>query len=100
MRFVVHALDKPDALGRRLAAIDAHRDYLDRAPAQHGITILLSGPLMDDAGDTMIGSFFLIDAASREDIEACFAQDPLNAAEVWETRTVTAVKIRQDNMSK
>ena len=25
MRFVVHALDKPDALARRLAVIEAHR---------------------------------------------------------------------------
>lgn len=100
MRFLVHALDKPDALQRRLAAIDAHRRYLDEAPARHGVTVLLSGPMTDDAGKTMIGSFFLLDAASRDAVEALFAEDPLASADVWAHRTVTAVKVRQDNMSR
>ena len=99
MRFVVHALDKADGLTRRLSAIDAHRAYLDRAPAKHGLSILLSGPLVDDSGQAMVGSFFLLEAPSRAAVEALFAEDPLNLAEVWETRTITAVVLRQSNMA-
>lgn len=45
MHFVVHALDKPDALSCRQAVLAAHRTYLDQAPARHGVRVLLSGPL-------------------------------------------------------
>ena len=98
MRFVVHALDKPDALPRRMQVIEAHRHHLDVAPARHGVRILLSGPLTMDDGDTMCGSFFLLEAPSRAEVEALFAEDPLSAADVWQTRTVTAVTVRQNNM--
>ena len=98
MRFVVHALDKPDALPRRMQVIDAHRRHLDEAPERHGVQILLSGPLTQDDGETMCGSFFLLEASSRDDVEALFAADPLSQADVWESRTVTAVTIRQNNM--
>ena len=99
MRFVIHALDKPDALPRRMQAIEAHRAHLDQAPAHHRVTILLSGPLTTDDRTQMCGSFFLVDAPDRDAIEALFAQDPLSSADVWATRTVTAVTIRQNNMA-
>lgn len=99
MRFVVHALDKPDALPRRVAVLAAHRAYLDTGPARHGVTVLLSGPLTSDDGETMIGSFFLLEAPDRNAVETMFAEDPLNAADVWERRNVTAVTIRQDTLS-
>ncbi len=99
MRFVVHAIDKPDALPRRMSAIEAHRAYLDTAPAAHGLKVLLSGPLTDDKRQSMVGSFFLLDAPDRRSVEAFFAGDPLNCADVWDTRTVTAVNIRQNNMT-
>ena len=99
MHFVIHALDKPNALPRRMQAIAAHRTHLDEAPAHHGVTILLSGPLTSDDGGQMCGSFFLVDAPDRAAVEALFAQDPLSSADVWATRTVTAVTIRQNNMA-
>ena len=98
MHFVVHALDKPDALPRRMEALAAHRAYLDHGPAVHGVTVLLSGPLTSDDGERMVGSFFLLEAGGREAIEAMFADDPLNAADVWASRDVTAVTIRQNAM--
>ncbi|MEO0820096.1 MAG: YciI family protein [Pseudomonadota bacterium] len=99
MRFVVHALDKPDALARRLAVIEAHRAHLATAPARHGVTVLLSGPLTADDGETMRGSFFLLEAPGRAAIEALFAEDPLAGADVWAARHVSAVILRQDNLS-
>lgn len=99
MRFIVHAIDKPEALPRRMSAIEVQRAYLDRAPAAHGLKVLLSGPLTDDEGQTMIGAFFLLDAPDRNSVEAFFAGNPLNCADVWENRTVKAANIRQDKMT-
>jgi uncharacterized protein YciI len=43
---------------------------------------VLSGPLQTDDGDTMIGSFFLIDAPDRDTVTAFTAADPFSAG-VW-----------------
>ncbi|WP_298971845.1 YciI family protein [uncultured Roseobacter sp.] len=99
MHFVVHALDKPDALSRRHAVLAAHRTYLDQAPARHGVRVLLSGPLTSDDGARMIGSFFLLEAPDRKAIDAMFAADPMANADVWELRHLQAVTLRQNAMS-
>jgi len=100
MHFVVHALDRPDALPRRQAVLAAHRTYLDTAPARHGVQVLMSGPLITDDGETMIGSFFLLDAESREAVEAMFAEDPMSQADVWAARDLHMVMIRQNAMGE
>lgn len=99
MRFVVHAKDKTDALTRRMAALEAHRAHLEKAPGAFGVQVLLSGPLIEDEGTGMIGSFFLLEAPDRESVLALFNKDPLKRADVWETFVVDAVIIRQDNLS-
>lgn len=99
MHFVVHALDKPGTLDQRLAVIDQHRAYVADAPKTHGITVLMSGPLIADDGETMKGSFFLLDAPNRASIEAMFADDPIKQADIWGSLSVTAVHIRTNNMS-
>ncbi|MEM6383939.1 MAG: YciI family protein [Pseudomonadota bacterium] len=98
MHFVVHALDKPDAEGHRLANIDAHRAYLQTAPSKHDLTILLSGPLKTDDNSRMIGSFFLLDAKNRASVEAMFADDPLVKADVWQQSVTTVVEIRTNTL--
>lgn len=98
MIFVVLAKDKPDALPRRMAVIDAHRRYLADNP--HPLTTLVSGPLVSPAdGKTMVGSFFMVEAADREVIARWQADDPLAAADVWESVTVEAFMKRVDNLS-
>lgn len=77
--FIVHCLDAPDALPRRLEHYDAHRAYLSTAP----VRILVSGPLMSDDGETMIGSLFLIDAETRVAVESFNAADPFRQAGIW-----------------
>ena len=81
MLFIIHCLDKADALPRRLAAYNAHKAYL----AAPSIGILMSGPLVADDGETMIGSFFLVEAESREDVEVFNRMDPFNEANVWDS---------------
>jgi uncharacterized protein len=93
MLFVLHALDKPDGLARRLAAYEAHKAFLNDTTA-FGLSIVMSGPLTEDDGVTMKGSFFLIDAPSRTHVERFNAADPFRAADVWATVTITAFSRR------
>ena len=94
MHFIVHALDKPDALPRRKEVIAEHRAYLDTALEDFGITILMSGPLVEDDGETMKGSYFLLDAPDRTRVENLFANDPLVRNDVWGDHATTRVMVR------
>ena len=94
MHFIVHALDKPDALPTRLEVIDAHRADLAEARPKHGAKIFMSGPLIDDETKEMKGLFFPIEAPKREDVEALFKNDPLANADVWNDFAVTAFHMR------
>jgi len=77
--FIVHCLDAPDVLPRRLEHYEAHKAYLSTAP----VRILVSGPLMSDDGETMIGSLFLIEAETKAAVEAFNAGDPFRRAGIW-----------------
>jgi uncharacterized protein YciI len=77
--FIVHCLDAPDALPRRLEHYEAHKAYLSTAP----VRILVSGPLMSDDGETMIGSLFLIEAGTKAAVAAFNAADPFRRAGIW-----------------
>ena len=99
MHFVVLAIDRTTALAKRLDVIGLHRTYLSEAPHLHGIKVLLSGPLTQDDGETMRGSFFLLDAPDRASVKALFAGDPLMTANVWKTIEISAVHVRQNNMN-
>jgi uncharacterized protein YciI len=77
--FIVHCLDAPDALPRRLEHYEAHKAYLSTAP----VRILVSGPLTSDDGETMIGSLFLIEANAKAAVEAFNAGDPFRRNGIW-----------------
>ncbi|MEO0915811.1 MAG: YciI family protein [Pseudomonadota bacterium] len=98
MHFVAHALDKPDAIERRLAILASHRAYLAEAPGRFGVTILLSGPLTTDDAETIIGSFLLIEADDRQSAEALFAGEPMVEAQIWAAFHLHAVTLRQNAM--
>lgn len=100
MHFIVHAVDKPDALLRRQAVIDAHRSYTREAPARHGIEVLISGPLFKDDGVTMGGSFFLLDAPNRSAVDALIADDPIANAEVWDSVSIKPFLLRVNAFEK
>jgi len=97
MIYIITCIDKADALPRRLANIDAHRAYL--ANHTHPVKALLSGPLVQEDGETMKGSHFLVEAENRAVIEAWQAEDPLANADVWDTVIIEAFLKRVDNLS-
>jgi len=94
MLFVIHALDRPGALPNRIANYDAHKAFLSDTSA-FGVSIVMSGPLVSDDGQTMIGSLFLIEAPSRADVEAFNRADPFAAANIWDKVTITGFLRRQ-----
>ncbi len=89
MLFTIHALDKVGALATRLAAYDAHRAYLNDADGKT-VTIVMSGPLVEDDGVTAKGSFFLVNAPDRAAAEAFNRADPFFAAGIWESVRIVA----------
>jgi uncharacterized protein YciI len=89
MLFVIHALDKPGALPTRLAHYDAHKAFLGDTSA-YGVKIVMSGPLVADDGEAMIGSMFIVEADGREPVEAFNRADPFHVAGIWERVTITA----------
>jgi len=92
MHYIIHCLDKPDMLTTRLATYDKHKAYL----AQASIRIVISGPLVADDGETMIGSCFLVHAASKDDVLAFHNGDPFKAAGVWGQVHITPLLKRVD----
>ena len=67
MLFAIHALDRTGALPTRLANYDAHKAFLSDT-SRFGVKIVMSGPLVSDDGEKMIGSLFLIEAPGRAEV--------------------------------
>jgi uncharacterized protein len=84
MHFVIHCLDRSDALPTRLAHYDEHKAYLAAPP----LRIVVCGPLLADDGETMIGSLFVVDADDRAAVDKFHRNDPFFAAGVWDEDTV------------
>ena len=82
MLFCVHCVDKPGHVEVRQANIDSHRAYL--AGGDLPVEVVMSGPLMADDGETMIGSLFLVEAPDRAAAEAFNRADPFTDAAIWE----------------
>jgi uncharacterized protein len=95
MHFVIHCLDRPGALRTRLDHYESHKAYLASAP----MNIVISGPLLADDGDTMIGSLFVVDAADRAAVDSFHRGDPFFRAGVWEQVEIHPFHKRVDNRS-
>lgn len=93
MHFVIRCMDKPDVLDVRLGTMQAHKDYIATKP----IKVLLSGPLTQDDGETIIGSFFMVEARDRLAVETFQSNDPLFKAGIWQSIDVQAFAKRVDN---
>ncbi len=94
MHYIIHALDRADALARRQANYEAHKAYL---AGKLPVRIVISGPLVAKDNTTMIGSFFLVEADRREDVEAFHHADPFRAADIWEHVSIHPFLKRQDS---
>lgn len=94
MLFAIHALDKPGALELRLANYDAHKAFLSDTGA-YGVRIVMSGPLVGDDAEKMLGSLFVVEADSRDAVERFNQADPFYKAGIWERLTITGFIRRQ-----
>jgi uncharacterized protein YciI len=90
--YAIHALDHAGALDRRLAHYEAHKAYLG-GPLP--VRIVVSGPLLAEDGETMIGSLFIVEAPDRAAVEAFHAADPFKAAGIWARVEITGFRMRQ-----
>ena len=83
MLFVIHAVDKKDALPVRAHFYRPHRIHLDQAE-QFKVDIVTAGTLVADDGETPCGSIFVIDAEDRSAVDAFIRSDPYHVNAVWE----------------
>ena len=88
MQFVIYALDKPDGGAARAENRDAHRARLH--DHDHPIKIISAGPLLN--GDDPVGSVFIIEAETIDEVRAFIAADPYVTNGVYESFDVRPVK--------
>ena len=88
MLFVAVCTDKPGALERRLAVRPKHLEWI----AAQGARLRLGGPMMDAEGKT-VGSLFLWEGDSRDEVEALAAQDPYMQAGIFESVVLRPFRI-------
>lgn len=93
MHYVIHCLDHDRAVEKRLANYEAHKAYL----AASSIHTLISGPLLADDNETMIGSCFVLEADSLADVEAFNRDDPFAKVDLWKTVSIRPFSKRVDN---
>ena len=93
MLFTMFCIDKPGVMETRKEIMPAHIEYLSTEP----VKIVMSGPLVADDGETIVGSLYLFEAPDRAAVDAFQANDPLVQADIWETVEVRAFNKRVDN---
>jgi len=93
MHYVIHCLDHDGAVEKRLANYEAHKSYLAASPIQ----TVISGPLLADDNETMIGSCFVVEADNLADVEAFNREDPFAKVDLWKTVSIRPFSKRVDN---
>jgi uncharacterized protein len=83
VHFVIHAVDRTDALPTRAKFYRAHRIHLDQA-GDHGIGVMTAGTLVASDGETPVGSLFILEAETRAAVDAFTASDPYHVNGVWQ----------------
>jgi len=83
MLFVIHAIDKRDALPVRAHFYRPHRVHLDQAE-NFNVDVVTAGTLVAGDGETPCGSVFVIDAKDRAAVDAFVRSDPYHVNAVWE----------------
>ncbi len=94
MFFTIFCIDKPNMKEKRATAMPYHIEYLN---AQTKIKNIMSGPLMDDEMENIVGSLYLLEAPNRTAIEEFTKGDPLVAADIWTSIEIRAFNKRVDN---
>jgi len=89
MLFVIHAMDKKDAINTRAKHYKAHRQHLD-ASEKYGVGVITAGPFVADDNETPIGSLFIIEAKDRAAVKAFTDSDPYHINGVWDALEIHA----------
>jgi len=84
VHFVIHAVDRPDALATRAKFYRDHRIHLDQANARQ-VTVVTAGTLVAPDGETPVGSLFILEAKDRTAVDAFTDSDPYHINGVWQT---------------
>ncbi|MEM8766479.1 MAG: YciI family protein [Pseudomonadota bacterium] len=84
MLFALICEDKPDSLELRLANREKHLAYVGTLSER----IRLAGPMLSDDGEGMVGSLFIIEADSADEIAAINADDPYTQAGLFGRVTI------------
>ncbi|EGO93645.1 YciI family protein [Acidiphilium sp. PM] len=93
MHYVIHCLDHPDSVEKRLDHYEEHKAYLAKA----SIKTVISGPLLAEDEQTMVGSCFVVESNSLAEVEAFNRADPFAKAGLWATVSIRAFNKRVDN---
>jgi uncharacterized protein len=85
MYFFVQIQNKIEALSERAKYVDAHRAYLTATSKK----ILAGGALLGDDQQTLIGSNYVIEVASRQEADEWVKNDPFTLAGLRERIELT-----------
>lgn len=93
MHFVIHCLDKPGSASIRKQHFEDHKIYIATAP----VSVVISGPLVSEDGQTPVGSLFVVEAASHAEVERMNQGDPFFKAGLWDRIAIHQFLKRVDN---
>lgn len=93
MHFTVYCLDHEGMVDKRREYYEAHKAYLATSP----IATVISGPLLAEDGQTMIGSFFLYESDDLDAVRHFNRDDPFNKAGIWRSVEIRPFLKRVDN---
>ena len=80
MIYVLMCFDKKNALSERMAVREAHLAYMTAL----GKRLKALGPFLSEDGDAMIGSLYIVEANTRDEVEAIVADDPYVQADLFD----------------
>ena len=89
MHYIVYAPDKPNNLAHRMEVRPHHLAYWQ----EHGTTLFVAGPMLDDNGD-FCGSVLIVEADDIESVRKLAEADPY-----WTEGVFGSLDITQINLS-
>lgn len=90
MPYLIVCRDGEDTNLLRSEHLPAHRDYVD----QHAEQLLLSGPLIEDEGETRTGQLFVLDVPNKRAAEKFVQQDPFTTAGIFAQISIERIATR------
>ena len=93
MLYIIYQRDRPGGAAVRAAQREAHFAYLDA----HADKLVLGGALLDEDGETRVGSVLIVNVASRAEAEAFSENEPFRAAGLFDRVEIAHMRKGQWN---